>query len=189
MIDIAVPRDLDPQIASLSNVFLYDIDDLEMIVESNLQERRNEAAKIEGIIDREIAEFERWNRTLGVSPVIQALQTKANAIHEETMDDLFRKLPELSERERKVISKLSKSIVNQMLRDPILRVKEMSGGRDRDKAVEMVTKLFALEPLLEEPVQEHAPERRKEAQRSPNRTVQLDDDWQDGIVPGMGLTP
>jgi glutamyl-tRNA reductase len=156
MMDIAVPRDLEPRISECSNVFLYDIDDLEAIVDNNLQERRKEAAKIEEMIHMEIASFEQWKKTLGVTPVIQALQTKANLVHEETMESMLKKLPDLEEREIKVIRKLTKSIVNQMLRDPILRIKEMSGERHGDEAVELFSKLFALEELLEE--QERAAE-------------------------------
>ncbi|MCD1258156.1 glutamyl-tRNA reductase [Paenibacillus athensensis] len=150
MMDIAVPRDLDPQISSLSNVFLYDIDDLQAIVDNHLQARQREAVKIETMIAGEMAAFEQWTKTLGVSPVIKALQAKANVVHEETMDSLLKKLPELDEREIKVIRKLTKSMLNQMMRDPILRVKEMAVERHGDEALEMFTKLFALEAELEE---------------------------------------
>ncbi|UJF32024.1 glutamyl-tRNA reductase [Paenibacillus hexagrammi] len=163
MMDIAVPRDLDPQISELANVFLYDIDDLEMIVDKHLQERKKEAAKIETMISAEIAAFEQWTRTLGVSPVIQALQLKANQVHEETMESMLKKLPDLEEREVKVIRKLTKSIVNQMLRDPILRIKEMAGERHGEEALDMFTKLFALEEVLEQ--QDKANELAQEAQR------------------------
>ncbi len=150
MMDIAVPRDLDPQISGLPNVFLYDIDDLENIVDKHLQERKKEAAKIETMIESEMGVFEQWTKTLGVSPVISALQTKASQIHEETMDNMLKKLPDLDEREIKVIRKLTKSIVNQVLRDPILRIKEMAGERHGDEALELFTKLFALEETLEQ---------------------------------------
>ncbi|MUT64508.1 glutamyl-tRNA reductase [Paenibacillus sp. NEAU-GSW1] len=148
MIDIAVPRDLDPSIAAVENVFLYDIDDLEGIVESNLEQRRKEAAKIESMIEQEIEAFAQWYRTLGVVPLIRALQTKAADIHEETMHSMRNKLPDLDEHELKVISKLTKSIVNQMMQDPILRIKEMAGEKHSDEAMEMFVKLFALEEQL-----------------------------------------
>ncbi|MBO9609734.1 MAG: glutamyl-tRNA reductase [Paenibacillaceae bacterium] len=150
MIDIAVPRDIEPGISELSNVFLYDIDDLETIVAGNLEQRRSEAVVIESMIDAELASFAQWVKTLGVSPVIQALQAKSALIHEETMDSLLNKLPDLDERQVKVIRKLTKSIVNQMLRDPILRIKELSAERRGDEAIEMFTKLFALEDALAE---------------------------------------
>ncbi|MNI23574.1 Glutamyl-tRNA reductase [compost metagenome] len=150
MMDIAVPRDLDPAISECSNVFLYDIDDLEAIVANHLKERKKEAAKIEVMIEEEIVVFNQWTKTLGVTPVIQALQTKGALVHEETMENMLKKLPDLDEREIKVIRKLTKSIVNQMLRDPILRIKEMAGERHGDEAIDLFTKLFALEELLDE---------------------------------------
>jgi glutamyl-tRNA reductase len=150
MIDIAVPRDLDPAIASVENVFLYDIDDLEGIVESNLEQRRQEAVKIEAFIAEELEAFRQWYKTLGVVPLIRALQDKAAAIHEETMESLSNKLPDLNERELKVIRKLTKSIVNQMMHDPILRLKELAGEKRAEDAMEMFVKLFALEDALAE---------------------------------------
>lgn len=148
MIDIAVPRDIDPSIAEQSNVYLYDIDDLEMIVQSNLEERRKEAGKIEQMNVKEIENFEQWYKLLGVCPVIKALQDKAAAIHSETMDSLLNKLTDLDEREVKVIRKLTKSMLNQMMRDPIMRVKELAGERRGGEAVELFTQLFALEEQL-----------------------------------------
>lgn len=150
MIDIAVPRDLDPTIAAVENVFLYDIDDLEGIVQSNLEQRRQEAAKIEVMIDEEIKLFDHWYKTLGVVPLIRALQTKSAEIHEDTMNSLTNKLPDLDERELKVIRKLTKSIVNQMMQDPILRIKEMAGEKRAEDAMDMFVKLFALENQLEQ---------------------------------------
>lgn len=154
MIDIAVPRDLDPAMAQIQNVFLYDIDDLEGIVESNMEQRRKEAAKIEAMIATEIAAFRNWLKTLGVSPLIYALQQKSSQIHQETMDSLFKKLPDLDEHEAKVIRKLTKSIVNQMLHDPILRIKEMAVEKNSDEALKMFTQIFALEEHLEKAEEE-----------------------------------
>lgn len=145
MIDIAVPRDIDPAIAEISNVFLYDIDDLEGIVESNLEMRRAEAAKIEVMIEEEKTAFYQWLKTLGIRPAIRALQEKSTAIHEETLESLFNKLPELNDHQRKVIRRLTKSIVNQMMHDPINRLKEMAGGKEGNEALEFFTHIFALE--------------------------------------------
>lgn len=148
LIDIAVPRDLDPAIADIPNVYLYDIDDLEGIVESNLEQRRREAAKIETMIGEELTAFLDWYKTLGVVPLIRALQEKAAKIHEETMKSLVNKLPDLTERELKVIRKLTKSIVNQMMHDPILRIKETAGDKKAGEAMEWFVKLFALEDAI-----------------------------------------
>lgn len=148
MIDIAVPRDIDPAAASVPDVFLYDIDDLEGIVETNLEMRRSEAAKIEVMIEAELEDFQMWLKTLGVRPVIRALQDKSNGIYEDTMDSLFNKLPELDEHQRKVIRRLTKSIVNQMMHDPINVIKELSGGKQGNEALEYFTQIFALQEQL-----------------------------------------
>lgn len=147
MVDIAVPRDLDPRIAELENVFLYDIDDLEGIVEANLQERQKAAEKIMLMIEKEIVDFKQWLGMLGVVPVISALREKALAIQAETMVSLERKLPHLSERDIKVLNKHTKSIINQLLKDPILQAKEMAARPDADQAMDLFIKIFNIEEL------------------------------------------
>lgn len=150
MVDIAVPRDLDPKLAELESVFLYDIDDLEGIVESNLEERKKAAEKIMIMIEAEIVEFKQWLNMLGVVPVISALRVKALAIQSETMNSIERKLPNLSEHDRKVINKHTKSIINQMLKDPILQAKELAGQRDADNALDLFVKIFNIQELVQE---------------------------------------
>ena len=161
MVDIAVPRDLDPALAELENVFLYDIDDLEGIVEANLQERKKAAEKIALMVEAEIVEFKQWIKMLGVVPVISALREKALTIQSETMNSLERKLPHLSERDMKVLNKHTKSIINQLLKDPILQAKELAGARDADEALDLFVKIFNIEEL----VAKH--QEVKEAERKP----------------------
>lgn len=148
MIDIAVPRDFDPRIAELDNVYLYDIDDLKDIVESNLAQRKQEAVKIEAMIAEEIKQFESWYQTLGVVPLIRALHSKAEQVHAATMVSLTNKLPNLSEQELKVIRKLTKSMVNQMIQEPVVRIKELAGEKKADEAMALFTQLFDLEQEL-----------------------------------------
>lgn len=145
LIDIAVPRDVEPACGDIPNVFLYDIDDLEGIVEGNLEKRRKEAAVIETMIADECGAYREWYATLGVSPLIRALQEKAAAIQESTMESMLRKLPDLDERERKVIRKLTKSMVGQMIHDPILRIKELAAEKKSEEAMKLFIQLFALE--------------------------------------------
>lgn len=160
MVDIAVPRDLDPRLAEFDDVFLYDIDDLEGIVQANLEERKKEAEKIELFIEEEIVEFQQWLNTLGVVPLITALRTKALSIQAETMESIERKLPDLTERERKVLRKHTKSIVNQLLRDPITRIKELAIEDDAEKSLDLFTKIFALEEELTKLKEEEAKKER-----------------------------
>lgn len=150
LVDIAVPRDLDPRIEELENVFLYDIDDLEGIVAANLKERQKAAEIIMLMIDKEIVDFKQWIGMLGVVPVISALREKAFAIQAETMVSIERKLPNLSEHDKKVLSKHTKSIINQLLKDPILQAKELAAGPDADQAMELFKKIFNIEELARE---------------------------------------
>ncbi|WP_221566306.1 glutamyl-tRNA reductase [Alkalihalobacillus sp. TS-13] len=154
MMDIAVPRDLSPDLHDLESVFLYDIDDLEGIVEANLAERQEEAAKIKVLIEEELLAFLTWINTLGVVPVITALRQKALSIQAETMKSIERKMPDLTDRERKVLSKHTKSIINQLLRDPITKVKELAAEPDSNEYLELFTQLFGIEEELENVLKE-----------------------------------
>lgn len=145
MIDIAVPRDLDPSIDELESVFLYDIDDLQGIVEANIEERRRHAEKIDMMILDEIDIFNEWLNMLGVVPVISALRKKALSIQAETMKSIERKMPDLTDREKKVLSKHTKSIINQLLRDPILQAKEMATDKHAEQSLQLFMKIFAIE--------------------------------------------
>ncbi|PFM65053.1 glutamyl-tRNA reductase [Bacillus cereus] len=145
MVDIAVPRDIDPAIDELEGSFLYDIDDLQGVVEANRAERLKEAEKIQFMIEEEIVLFKTWLSTLGVVPLISALRDKALAIQSDTMESLERKIPTLSDREKKVISKHTKSIINQLLKDPILVAKELAAEEGADEKLALFAKIFDLE--------------------------------------------
>ncbi|GIN71093.1 glutamyl-tRNA reductase [Bacillus sp. J14TS2] len=145
LLDIAVPRDLDPGISEVEDAFLYDIDDLEGIVEANLEERKLAAAKIDIMIHEEINDFNEWLHTLGVVPVITSLREKALAIQAETMNSIERKMPDLSERERKVLNKHTKSIINQLLKDPISQIKEMASEPQAAEKIALFEQIFQLE--------------------------------------------
>lgn len=150
LIDIAVPRDLDPALAEIDNVYLYDIDDLQGIVNANLEERKEEAEKIELMIEEELVAFSQWLDTLGVVPVISALRSKATTVQEQTMESLERKLSSLSEREKKLIRKHMKSIVNQLLRDPITALKEIPEEENPEMMLDYMTKAFGLEDEIKD---------------------------------------
>lgn len=173
LIDIAVPRDIDPACASLNNVYLYDIDDLEGIVETNLEHRRKEAAVIEKMIAEEQAAYQEWYKTLGVAPLIRALQQKTAAVHEQTMESLLRKLPDLDDRQIKVIRKLTKSMVSQVIHDPILRVKELSAEKRGEAAMDLFVQLFELdEEVAAIQAESQAEERARAAEQAPARPAE-----------------
>lgn len=159
LVDIAVPRDLDADISELDSVFLYDIDDLQHIVDKNLAERKEAAEAIEMQLEDEIYEFKEWVTTLGVVPVIRALREKALDIQSETFASIKRKIPDLTEREQKVISKHTKSIVNQLLKDPIIQAKEMAGEKNSDELLSLFVDVFGIDEKV-----------KKEAKRKSSRT-------------------
>lgn len=100
------------------------------------------------MMEAELVAFSQWLQTLGVVPVIAALREKALAIQAETMKSLERKLPHLSERDRKVLNKHTKSIINQLLRDPILQAKELAAGPNAGEALELFMKIFNIEDAV-----------------------------------------
>ncbi|GLC88405.1 glutamyl-tRNA reductase [Lysinibacillus piscis] len=149
MVDIAVPRDIDPQVGDLDNIFLYDIDDLQGIVEANLAERERAAARIMEMISNEVLQFKEWVTTLGVVPVIAALRQKANQIQVETMLSIENKMPDLTERERKILSKHTKSIINQLLKEPILQAKELANSPKAHEQLQLFQQIFGIEEAVD----------------------------------------
>ncbi len=150
MVDIAVPRDLDPKIGDLPNVFLYDIDDLQGIVEANLAEREKAAQDISEMITDEVVQFKDWITTLGVVPVISALRKKASRIQEETMTSIENKMPNLTDRERKILNKHTKSIINQLLKEPILQAKELANSKKANEQLQLFQQIFGIEDAVQE---------------------------------------
>lgn len=150
-IDIAVPRDIDPSVNQLDNAFLYNMDDLEEIVAANIGLREQEAVRVKEWITEELATFQEWLDTLGVVPVISALRSKSLQIQADAMTKIERKLPDLTEQQRRVINKQTKSIVNQMMHDPIMRMKELASTEEKEAALKLFKHLFALE-LDDEPI-------------------------------------
>ncbi len=145
LVDIAVPRDIDPEISNMDNVFLYDIDNLKHIVDENLETRKAAAEQIEIMMEEEIVLFKEWMKTLGVVPVISALRQKALSIQAETMKSIERKIPDLTVREKKVISKHTKSIINQLLKEPVTQAKELAGTDNADQSLQLFIDIFGIE--------------------------------------------
>jgi glutamyl-tRNA reductase len=123
IIDIAVPRDVDPAVRKLENVFLYDIDSLDVVVQANLEQRHKEIGKVEAIVREETAQFMRWFESLDVAPTIADLRHQAEAIRRAEVEKALRRLGTLSDRERNIVETLSKRIVNKLLHHPTVRLK------------------------------------------------------------------
>lgn len=158
LIDIAVPRDLDPQINKLDNVFLYDIDDLEGVIAANLEERKKEAEKITVLLEQELIAFKQWQTERAATPLIQAVQKKAGGIQQSVMESLQNKLPHLSERDLWQLEKHTNTIINQLLRDPITQIKEMALEPQAEIYLEAFSRIFGLEAQPETAKKENSPQ-------------------------------
>lgn len=145
LIDIAVPRDIDPAVNELADVFLYDIDDLNGVVEANIEERMREARRAEAIIAEEMVAFERWIESMEVVPTVAAMRAKAEQVRTEEMQKALKRLGGLSEKELQTVEQLTASIVNKMLHGPTARLKAVAGEKDGYDYVEAVRFLYGLD--------------------------------------------
>ncbi|MGB8706675.1 MAG: glutamyl-tRNA reductase [Dehalococcoidia bacterium] len=143
IIDIAVPRDVDPAVGHLSNVFLYDIDDFTHISERNRRQRETEIQKAVEIIESEVKRFaSRW-QAMEVKPLISSLVGKAEAIRQAQLKMTLKKLRRLSTEEQQSLETMTEAIVQKILHDPIQRLKKDAHGRD--DYIRLVTDLFQLD--------------------------------------------
>lgn len=142
LIDIAVPRDVDPAVRTLPGVHLFDIDDLRSVARENLNARRAEVQRVEVIVEEEVARFSDWLRSLQVAPTIAALRQRAEEIQRL---ELERTLPRLNldPEARRRVEAMSEAIVKRLLHDPIARLKHEADG---ERYVPSVRELFCLGP-------------------------------------------
>jgi glutamyl-tRNA reductase len=145
-IDIAVPRDLDPAINDLDNVYLYNIDDLKEVVEFNWQRRHQEAAKAERLVAAETLKFLDWLETLAVYPTIISLKEKADRICEAELKKTLGQLGTLNPEQRQALEVLTHSIVSKLLHDPIIFLKRNHQPRRPHRELDLVRRLFSLDP-------------------------------------------
>lgn len=151
LIDIAVPRDLDPELNDLDNVYLYDIDDLKNVVEVNKAERSKEADKAERIVAEETLKFMQWLEGMEVAPTITALRKKADTIRKDELAKTLAGLSSLSSKEKKSVEAMANSIINKLLHDPMMFLKANSRADAKKKAsLDLVRKIFGLDSNTEE---------------------------------------
>lgn len=144
-IDIAVPRDIDPKINGLNNVYVYDIDDLKGVVDDNIEDRNREAIKAERIVDEAVIHFRQWIQNLGVVPTIKALRSKVNNVARAEVDKAIQQMGHLSEGDRKSIERMTQALVNKILHDPTHYLKSNGCQGDRANSLDITRKLFGLD--------------------------------------------
>jgi glutamyl-tRNA reductase len=144
LIDIAVPRDIDPAAGDIDNVYLYNIDHLQDVVDTNREVRRAEAMKAEEIIAEEVAVFESWYNALAVVPTIVSLREKMEGIMKGELERSSSWMKNLNEEERTRVEILTASIINKILHDPMTGLKEESRDKDALPFVAAIRRLFNL---------------------------------------------
>jgi glutamyl-tRNA reductase len=143
-IDIAVPRDIDPLVNHLDNVYLYDIDDLQGVVAQNIAARKNEAVQAERIVREEAVKFRTWMNGLEVVPTIVALRNKIEDIRQGELKKAGPVLQELTPEQQKAIETMSQAMINKILHDPITFLKKPGDLFQVSKQADLTQRIFNL---------------------------------------------
>ncbi|HET7291962.1 MAG TPA: glutamyl-tRNA reductase [Vicinamibacteria bacterium] len=144
LIDIAVPRDVEPDVRELANVFLYDLDDLKAVADANLRERKKEAASAEAIVESEVRAFLEWQKSLDVAPLLADLRQRAEAIRRAELERARKRLGPLTAEQESAIDAATSAIVNKLLHPPTAHLKEVAKNGSAPDVVELVRRLFGL---------------------------------------------
>jgi len=144
-IDIAVPRDIDPEINRLANAYVYDIDDLKGVIEENLEDRRREAAKAERIIDEAVIRFREWYKNLDVVPTIVALRSKMEAIAESELEKTLQTLRHLPETDRDAMARMVQATIKKIMHNPTRLLKTDSPHINKSVYLDFTRRLFKLD--------------------------------------------
>jgi len=143
ILDLAVPRDVDPSVGQLENVFLYNLDDLQTVAAQAAARRREEIPAAEQIVDEEVERFWGWLEGLGVVPAIKAFRGRMDAVREAELQRVLRRLPHLTAADRALVEQLSHALMNKFLHQPTIALKRAAEAGNSD------TLLLALRALFE----------------------------------------
>ena len=144
-IDIAIPRDIDPGVNNVENVYLFTVDDLQEVVASNLQQRKEEANKAEEIVNEEIGQFFKWLASLEVTPTIIALRNKFDEIRRAELEKTLVGWKDIPPDGQKKLEALTNAIMNKLLHPPTALIKQAGQGGRTDLYVDAVRALYGLE--------------------------------------------
>ncbi|MCY0910030.1 MAG: glutamyl-tRNA reductase, partial [Sulfobacillus thermotolerans] len=145
LFDLSVPRNIDPAIAKLgAGIFLYDVDDVEAVVQANLAQRQKEAVKVERIIQEEIRSLKEELAASEVGPVIRQLRSKADAIRTAELEKAMNRLPHLSAEEKAVVADTTRLILNKFLNDAMVTMRSWAAEGDKQNHIDAVRELFKL---------------------------------------------
>ena len=141
-IDIAVPRDIEPAVNQIDNAFLYDIDDLQQVIDANLKERLKEAMRAEEIVDHEVQAFCLRMQGRDIVPTIVELREGLEKLRRDEIERNRRHLKDLSPQQQAAVDQITKAIINKILHPPIEQLKEMANDPQGAEAAEFIRKIF-----------------------------------------------
>ena len=145
ILDIAVPRDVDPDVAKLANVYLYDLDDLHSVVSANLERRRGELPAAEAVIAQEVESFWQWVAGLAAVPVLTQLREEMHRVRERELAAAMRRLGDLTPEQRAAVEHFSQSLTNKFLHEPSVRLRASAANGRGLGIVDAARYLFALD--------------------------------------------
>ena len=145
IIDMALPRDVEPAVGDMPNVFLYDVDDLRQIVDDNVARRRSELPRAEGLIESAVGEYWQWYTARRAGPVIRALRERAERRRRADLERLFARMPHLSDADRQELDEATRQMVNRLLHSPTVRLREAAGRARSTEMVQAARWLFELD--------------------------------------------
>lgn len=144
ILDIAVPRDVDPNVTEIPNVYLHDIDDLQSQTDENMREREAEIPRVEAIIDEEVTHYLDWLSSLDVVSTITGLREQVNHLCQSELDRLFHRL-HLNEAQQELVASMGHRLINKILHEPTLRLKKEAANGNGAAYITTVRHLFALD--------------------------------------------
>ena len=144
-IDIAVPRDIEPDVNDLENVYLYDIDDLHVVVSANIKEREKEAENAMNFISQEVTKFNNWVGALDAVPTIIEIRKKAENIRKQEIEKTLKKISHLSEDDKELLRQMSSSMINKILHKPTIKLKQKTQSEDGHVYLKAIRHLFHLD--------------------------------------------
>ena len=144
-IDIAVPRDIEPDVNDLENVYLYDIDDLHVVVSANIKEREKEVENAMNFISQEVTKFNNWVGALDAVPTIVEIRKKAENIRKQEIEKTLKKISHLSEDDKQLLRQMSSSMINKILHKPTIKLKQKTQSEDGHVYLKAIRHLFHLD--------------------------------------------
>jgi glutamyl-tRNA reductase len=161
ILDIALPRDVDPAVGELANVFLYNLDDLQSVVTANLERRRAELPTAEELIGSEVGKYWDWVAGLAAVPVLTAMRDRMEEVRSKELADTMRRLQHLPPAERAVVEELSRTLMNKFLHEPTVRLRAAASNGRGLGIVDAVRYLFGLERRADPDDERVGPSRRR----------------------------